>query len=177
MHVTDGKGRIVFVLGGARSGKSGFALGRAAAEAGRKAYVATAQAFDSEMEERIALHRKERPEEWETFEEPLQMPALLRKISHNYDVILLDCLTLWVSNLLLTDEGLLERYSDDFLETLAGHNRSHLFIVSNEVGMGIVPDNPLSRKFRDSAGYLNQRVARVSDEVYLVAAGIPLKMK
>ncbi len=175
--MTDGRGRTVFILGGARSGKSGFAVGNASAQMGKKAYIATAQAFDREMEERIVLHRKERSGEWDTFEEPLHVPSLIREITNTHDVILLDCLTLWVSNLLLTDDRLLERYCEDFTATLAGYNRSHLFIVSNEVGMGIVPDNPLSRRFRDCAGYLNQRVAHVADEVYLVAAGIPLKIK
>ncbi|MGD0884613.1 MAG: bifunctional adenosylcobinamide kinase/adenosylcobinamide-phosphate guanylyltransferase [Thermodesulfovibrionales bacterium] len=173
----DSSGRIIFVIGGARSGKSGFALRKASDTPGKKAYLATAQALDREMEARITRHREERSEEWETFEEPLHIPALLREIAVTHDVILLDCLTLWVSNLLLTAEGLLEKYCDDFIAVLDGQNRSCLCIVSNEVGMGIVPDNVLSRKFRDSSGYLNQRVARIATEVYLVAAGIPLKIK
>ncbi|HAM50113.1 MAG TPA: bifunctional adenosylcobinamide kinase/adenosylcobinamide-phosphate guanylyltransferase [Nitrospiraceae bacterium] len=169
--------RIIFVIGGAKSGKSTFALRQASERPGKKAYIATAQAFDREMEERIARHRKERSAEWETFEEPKHISAVIREITNTHDVILLDCLTLWISNLLLTDEALLERYCDDFIEMLGGHTRSYLCIVSNEVGMGIVPESTVSRKFRDCSGYLNQRVAHVANEVYLIAAGIPLKIK
>ncbi len=175
--MAESRGRIVFVIGGAKSGKSGFALRNASARAGKKAYIATAQAFDREMEEKIARHKRERSGEWETFEEPIHVPALIREITPTHDVILLDCLTLWISNLLLADEGLLGRYCDEFIAALTGHSRSYLSIVSNEVGMGIVPDNALSRRFRDSAGHLNQRVAHIADEAYLVAAGIPLKIK
>jgi len=175
--MADDRGRIIFVVGGAKSGKSGFALRNASSRAGKKAYIATAQAFDREMEEKIALHKRERSGEWETFEEPIHIPALIRELTQTHDVILLDCLTLWLSNLLLADERLLWKYCDEFIAALTGHKRSYLAIVSNEVGMGIVPDNALSRIFRDSAGHLNQRVAHIADEAYLVAAGIPLKIK
>lgn len=175
--MTDNRGKVIFVIGGTRSGKSSFALRNVSAHPGKKAYIATAQVVDREMEERIALHRQERSEEWMTFEEPICIPALIKEISHTHEVILLDCLTFWVSNLLFAAEGLVERYCDEFMTALTIHNRSYLSIVSNEVGMGIVPDNALSRKFRDVAGQLNQRVAHIADEVYLVAAGIPLKLK
>jgi len=175
--MADSSGRVIFVVGGARSGKSSFALLKAADSPGKKAYVATAQALDLEMKERIVRHRKERSAEWETFEEPIHVPALIRDITETHAVILLDCLTLWISNLLLADVGLLEEYCEDLITVLAAHNRSCLVIVSNEVGMGVVPDNALSRRFRDCSGHLNQRVASVANEVYLVAAGLPLRMK
>ncbi len=181
---------ITFIIGGARSGKSKFALNLAnnctSAKEGvrggdtvsptpKKAYIATAQALDDEMKERIEKHKKERPEEWMTFEETLNISALIKDIQDKYDVILLDCLTLWLSNLLFSNRAVEEdiKYFCSSLVTC----HSSLFIVSNEVGMGIVPDNELSRRFRDLAGYLNQKVAEIADEAYLVTAGIPIKIK
>jgi adenosylcobinamide kinase/adenosylcobinamide-phosphate guanylyltransferase len=164
---------ITFVIGGARSGKSKFALEKASACKGKKIYIATAQAFDDEMAERIGKHKKERSAEWESLEEPLKIKEAVT--SGKYDVILLDCLTLWLSNLLLNNKDV-EKEIDSFCSSLPALNCS-LFAVSNEVGLGIVPDNELSRKFRDLAGCLNQKVAKAADEVYLVTAGIPLKIK
>ncbi|MCC6345653.1 MAG: bifunctional adenosylcobinamide kinase/adenosylcobinamide-phosphate guanylyltransferase [Nitrospirales bacterium] len=169
------RGKIVFVIGGAKSGKSGFALRSASACGGSMAYLATAQAFDREMEERIARHKEERAEEWAVHEEPVRVATLLEEIHTVYDVLLLDCLTLWVSNLLLGDRDI-EAETGAFLKAVSACSAS-LFIVSNEVGWGIVPDNALSRKFRDAAGSLNQKVAAAADEVYLVTAGIPLRIK
>jgi adenosylcobinamide kinase/adenosylcobinamide-phosphate guanylyltransferase len=169
--------RIVFVIGGARSGKSSFALSQASALHGSKAYIATAQALDSEMAERIQKHREERSEEWITLEEPLNLAALLKNIRNSYDVVLIDCLTLWLSNILLGNEEGLPETIDKFISSLGECKAASVYIVSNEVGLGIVPDNALSRKFRDISGKLNQRVAAIADEVYLVAAGIPLKIK
>ncbi len=169
-------GRITFVIGGAKSGKSSFALDRASACPGSRVYIATAQAFDTEMEDRIAQHRKERGGGWDTIEEPLRMAEMLRSASGRYDIILIDCLTLWLSNLLLGDEDM-EKEMEVFITVLAARQPSQVFIVSNEVGQGIVPDNALSRQFRDIAGRLNQKVARIADEVYLVTAGIPLMIK
>ena len=166
---------ITFIIGGARSGKSSFALQKASALPGSKAYIATAQALDNEMRERIEKHKKERPEEWMTFEEPLNISALIKDIQDKHDVILLDCLTLWLSNLMLNNLDL-EKEIDLFCSSLFTVHCS-LFIVSNEVGMGIVPDNELSRRFRDLSGYLNRKVAEIADEVYLVTAGIPIKIK
>jgi adenosylcobinamide kinase/adenosylcobinamide-phosphate guanylyltransferase len=181
---------ITFIIGGARSGKSSFALnlannytfakegvrgGDIVSHTPKRAYIATAQALDDEMKERIEKHKKERPEEWMTFEEPLNIPALIKDLQDKYDVILLDCLTLWLSNLLFSNRAVEEdiKYFCSSLVTC----HSSLFIVSNEVGMGIVPDNELSRRFRDLAGYLNQNVAEIADEAYLVTAGIPIKIK
>jgi adenosylcobinamide kinase / adenosylcobinamide-phosphate guanylyltransferase len=169
------QGRKVFILGGARSGKSAFALIEASALPGRKAYVATAQAFDDEMKVRIEKHRDERPEGWDTFEEPLDLPGLLLEIRDSHEVILIDCLTLWLSNLMLAEKNI-HQETESFVSSLTTVCGS-LFIVSNEVGFGIVPENEMARKFRDLAGTLNQRVAAVADQVYLVAAGIPIKIK
>ncbi len=165
----------VFVLGGARSGKSAFALARAASLPGRKAYIATAQAFDDEMKVRIERHRLERPADWDTFEEPLDLSGLLVKIKDSHDVILIDCLTLWLSNLMLADRDI-SAATESFISVMATVGGS-LFAVSNEVGFGIVPGNEMARKFRDLAGTLNQRVAATADQVYLVAAGIPIKIR
>lgn len=166
---------ITFIIGGARSGKSRFALEKASLHSGKKAYIATAQALDNEMKERIEKHKKERSEEWITIEEPLNITALIKNIHTQYDVILIDCLTLWLSNLMLGNKGI-ETEIETFCSSLSTVQCS-LFTVSNEVGMGIVPDNELSRKFRDMTGYLNQKVAGIANEVYSVTAGIPLKIK
>jgi len=169
------KSRIVFILGGSRSGKSGFALERASKLPGGKAFVATAQALDDEMRERIERHKNERSSEWKTFEEPVALPQLITDIGKIYDVLLVDCLTLWLSNLMLNENDI-EADIESLLSAIAPCPAS-LFIVSNEVGMGIVPDNALARKFRDFAGTLNRCIAAIADEVYLVVAGIPLKIK
>ena len=173
--MTVERGKIIFVIGGAKSGKSGFALCSASNLPGKKAYIATAQPFDNEMEERIIRHKKERPDEWGLYEEPMNVSGLLANIHVSHDVLLLDCLTLWVSNLLL-EEREIEAEIGLFMKSLSSCS-STLYIVSNEVGCGIVPDNSLSRRFRDIAGSLNQKVAAAADEVYLVTAGIPIKIK
>lgn len=165
----------VFVLGGARSGKSSFALAQASVRPGRKAYIATAQPFDDEMKVRIERHRMERPDDWDTFEEPLDLPGLLTKIKDSHEVILIDCLTLWLSNLMLADRDILKE--TEFLISALTAVGGSVFAVSNEVGFGIVPENEMARKFRDLAGTLNQRVAAAADRVYLVVAGIPIKIK
>lgn len=169
--------KITFVIGGARSGKSSFALSRASAYAGKKAYIATAQAFDAEMEERIAKHKKERGSDWDTIEEPLCIAKTIKSISGKYEAIVIDCLTLWLSNLLCGEADIENEVEAFFDSLLITHHSSQLYIVSNEVGMGIVPDNELARRFRDMAGRLNQKMAAVADEVYLVAAGIPVRIK
>jgi adenosylcobinamide kinase / adenosylcobinamide-phosphate guanylyltransferase len=169
--------RITFVIGGARSGKSAFALGRASQLPGPKVYIATAQPLDAEMDERIDKHRKERGSAWETVEEPIHLGQAVEMVSHTYDVALIDCLTLWLSNLLCATMDM-ERAEAEFLDQCrALDGNIHLFIVANEVGMGIVPENEMARKFRDVAGRMNQRVAAMADEVFLVAAGIPVKIK
>ena len=168
-------GTITFILGGSRSGKSSFALERASAIAGSKAFIATAQAFDDEMKDRIERHKQERPPEWKTFEEHFALPSLIDGMRNGYDVVLVDCLTLWLSNLMMNNADV-EAKIVSFVSSAIACPAS-LFVVSNEVGMGIVPENALARKFRDFAGTLNRRVAEIADEVYLVTAGIPMKIK
>jgi adenosylcobinamide kinase/adenosylcobinamide-phosphate guanylyltransferase len=174
--MTEGTGKIILVIGGAKSGKSTFALEQAGAFPGRKAYVATAQPLDDEMKERIERHKAQRGRDWDTLEEPIKIARALEQIRTGYTAGVVDCLTLWLSNLLIGVEDL-EGEVDAFLAFLKTGDCPTLFIVSNEVGMGIVPDNALSRRFRDRAGYLNQQVAGIADEVYLLAAGIPLRIK
>ena len=166
-------GRSILVLGGARSGKSRFAESLAVGFAGEKIYIATAQPGDEEMAARIAAHRGRRGPEWSTVEAPVELVEALEKAAGN--VVLIDCVTLWVSNLLLAGAEVapsIERLAEA-LRAQAGT----VVVVSNEVGLGIVPDNALARRFRDDAGLANQRLAQACDEVVLVAAGLPLKLK
>ncbi len=170
--------KIYFITGGARSGKSSFAERLASDTDGRRAYVATAQALDEEMAARIAKHRLDRGDAWDTFEEPLAVAELLGKLSARYDLVLLDCLTLWLSNVMAhteTDGAVAER-AKELLGAVRGFSGTCI-IVSNEVGLGIVPDNALARKFRDMAGMINQTMALAADEVYFTAAGIPIRIK
>jgi adenosylcobinamide kinase/adenosylcobinamide-phosphate guanylyltransferase len=170
--------KIYFITGGARSGKSAFAEELASGLAGKRAYLATAQALDPEMAARIERHRKDRDLAWDTYEEPLAVAELLKKLSGRYEVVLLDCLTLWLSNVMAHTDGdsVVSFRSDELVAAIRDFN-GVCIIVSNEVGLGIVPDNALARKFRDLAGTLNQRVARTADAVYFTAAGIPVKIK
>ncbi len=170
---------ITFITGGARSGKSAFALQRASGIHGRKAYIATAEALDDEMRERISRHKAERGSEWDTHEEPLRVTDALIGLQDRYKTVLLDCLTIWLSNILIREADVGKEINGfmDKLQVIKDTSPFHLIIVSNEVGAGIVPENCLARRFRDLAGTLNQRVAEIADEVYLVTAGIPLKLK
>jgi adenosylcobinamide kinase/adenosylcobinamide-phosphate guanylyltransferase len=170
--------KIYFITGGARSGKSAFAEELACRLPGKRAYLATAQALDQEMAARIEKHKQDRGVAWDTYEEPLAVSELLRKLSGRYEVALLDCLTLWLSNVMAhTDsDGAVISRSDDLAAALQEFDGACI-VVSNEVGLGIVPDNPLARKFRDFAGVLNQKVARIADEAYFTASGIPMKIK
>jgi adenosylcobinamide kinase/adenosylcobinamide-phosphate guanylyltransferase len=167
--------RKVFILGGARSGKSGFAE-RVAVECGEPVlYVATATAEDDEMAERIARHRAQRPSYWRTLEALSGVAAAIGSSSDAATVIVED-LTLLLSNLMLADSETAERHAtDDVLQLL--ELEYHVILVSNEVGMGIVPEHPLGRMFRDALGRLNQAVAAACDEVYLMVAGLPLRLK
>lgn len=168
-------GRLTLVLGGARSGKSAFAE-RLAKETGlQRHYVATGQAHDDEMRQRIARHQEDRGEGWTTHEVPLHLARHLQQISDPGSVTLVDCLTLWVTNLMMAEADV-DGAGLALVDSLAGHHGS-LILVSNEVGLGIVPDNRMAREFRDHAGRLHQRIAAVADEVYFIAAGLPLKMK
>jgi adenosylcobinamide kinase/adenosylcobinamide-phosphate guanylyltransferase len=170
--------RFVLVGGGARSGKSRFAQARASALGSRRLYIATAEAGDDEMRARIARHRAERAGAgFDTLEEPLALPEAIANARAHY-VLLVDCLTLWLSNLLLgepTDAEVEAR-----LEALAGalaRRTTHVVMVSNEVGLGVVPDTPLGRAFRDLAGAAHQRLAPLADELYLAAMGVVLRLR
>ena len=166
---------LVLLVGGARSGKSRLALERAQALPGELVYLATGEALDAEMSDRIARHRAERGPRWRTVEAPLDLSAAITRESREDNVVLVDCLTLWLSNLILGERDV-QVATASLLEALAGR-RGTVLLVSNEVGMGIVPDNALARRFRDEAGRLNQAVARVADEVLFVCAGLALRMK
>lgn len=187
--VAEGAGKLILVTGGARSGKSALAQKFAIAMGGRVTYLATATVTDAEMAERIARHRASRHAHWETVEEPLAVPAVLRGLAGRTDVVLLDCLTVWLANLLLGPDGhggdpaSAAAAEDEVLasvEELAAVARDSSFttiIVTNEVGCGVVPAYPLGRLYRDVAGLANQIVARAADEVWLTVAGIPLRLK
>ena len=171
---------LVFIAGGARSGKSAYALRRASTGPGcpgRKVYIATAQALDAEMAARIDAHRFDRGGEWETVEEPLDVAAAVAGLGAG-SAIVIDCLTLWLSNLLhsgMDDEKIKEAVCS--LAKTCAASPSVVIAVSNEVGQGLVPENPLARRFRDLSGWMNQRMASEAAEAWLVACGIPLKLK
>jgi len=168
---------IILITGGARSGKSRWAEQRATALGARPLYLATAEAKDEEMAQRIAAHRKRRGDQWRTIEEPLELTAALLAERGRTDCALVDCLTLWISNLLIRhDEKSAPEKVKELIEQLPQLN-FHLIFVTNEVGSGIVPDNPLARQFRDLAGWTNQRIAEAANEVVLMIAGIPIIAK
>lgn len=171
----DDFGRSLLVLGGARSGKSRRAQAAAEGVAGAHVFVATAQAFDAEMTDRIARHRRDRDARWRTVETPMALVEGLLRADAPDAVMLVDCLTLWVSNLLLADEAIAARV-DDLAETIA-RLEGRVILVSNEVGLGIVPDNVLARRFRDAAGLLHQRIAAEVDSVDIVMAGLVQRWK
>lgn len=166
---------VTLVLGGARSGKSTYAEQLAESQPGPCLYVATATAGDAEMAERIARHQQRRGVRWHTIEAPLDLAAALSAGAAADSVVLVDCLTLWVSNILL-EELDVEKECGKLLRALPGLAGPVIF-VSNEVGLGIVPDNALARRFRDAAGRLNQSVAAAAQSVVFVAAGLPLVLK
>lgn len=170
---------IELVLGGARSGKSRHASERAAASGLPVIYVATAQGLDAEMSARIAQHKQERPAGWKTVEAPLDLPRALIALVRPGRCVLVDCLTLWLTNVMLAagpDTARLHGEIDALLGAL-GRVQGRVILVSNEVGMGLVPDTPLGRAFRDEQGRLNQKVAALSRRVVFIAAGLPLLLK
>lgn len=178
-------GKIVLVTGGARSGKSRFAE-RYAAKYGKKvAYIATAGVYDEEMAYRVKLHRDRRPKEWKTWEAPIDAHLALREAGEEHDMVLFDCLTIYIGNLLCAAEHI-----DDSAENYrsvrekvcrlieqAEKNEGTTIFVTNEVGAGIVPDNRLSREYRDVAGIANQLMGRCAKEVYLVVCGLAVDIK
>jgi adenosylcobinamide kinase/adenosylcobinamide-phosphate guanylyltransferase len=160
------------ILGGARSGKTTHARRLAEASTGGLVMIATAQALDEEMRERIARHRAERGPRWRTLEAPLDLAGALAQVAAD-ETAVIDCLTLWVSNLMFAEHDV-ERETETLIAALTGRE---VILVSNEVGLGIVPDNALARRFRDEAGRLNQRIAAAADRVLFIAAGLPLTLK
>ncbi|HMI92803.1 MAG TPA: bifunctional adenosylcobinamide kinase/adenosylcobinamide-phosphate guanylyltransferase [Polyangiales bacterium] len=167
---------IALVGGGARSGKSAFALEHARTLGPRRTLLATAEAQDAEMHARIAQHRRERGDDFATVEEAIAVPEAVRAM-RDLDVVVIDCLTLWLSNLLLQDQphaAIVERV-DSLCDSLRA-SPFHSVVVTNEVGMGIVPESALGRAFRDLAGLAHQRIARCADQVYLAAVGCVLRL-
>ncbi len=171
----SGSGKSILVLGGARSGKSVYAESLAENWKGPRVYIATAQALDEEMAVRIKAHRDRRGSDWETVGAVLDLPGALREAAAEGSFILIDCLTLWLTNVLLAEEDC-ELAVSEFLEALSDVSGT-IVLVSNEVGSGIVPGNELARRFRDAAGDANRRVAQAVDEVVLVTAGLPMTLK
>ena len=169
------KEKTTLVHGGARSGKSAYAEGLTKEHSGRRIYVATAQAWDEEMKSRIAAHVDRRGTDWQTIEEPMELASALKTSANASSFILVDCLTLWLTNILLAERDV-ERDVIALCEAVADCQGT-LVLVSNEVGQGIVPENALARRFRDEAGLLNQKIAATVNSVVLVAAGLPLTLK
>jgi adenosylcobinamide kinase/adenosylcobinamide-phosphate guanylyltransferase len=180
--------RLIFIVGGCRSGKSAYAHKLACAYA-RVAYLATAVAQDTEMLRRIADHRRVRPAHWLTIEEPLKIAAALKELDEGLEAVILDCLTLYLNNL-ITASGIIDKAPADYTEYKnpitqqldeiihsAKNINPVVIIVSNELGTGIVPPDPVSRFFRDMMGLMNQRLAQEADEVYKLEVGIPVKLK
>ena len=170
----DGSLPLVLVLGGARSGKSRFALDRAATLGPPWVFVATAEERDAEMAARIARHREDRSSEWRTVEEPTRLDEVLRDAQSG--VVLIDCLTLWLANVMESADPDLAGTLDEFVAALA-QRRAAVVAVSNEVGLGIVPEHAVAREFRDLAGTMNRRIAEIATEMHLLVAGQPLRVK
>ena len=169
----------ILIIGGCRSGKSAEALAQAEAiESGRRLFVATCRPYDDEMRARIERHQRERDASWETLEVPLELPAALAAHDARGRIILVDCLTLWITNLMMDarTQADVETQIGALTQTLMAM-RSPVILVSNEVGQGIVPENEMARRFRDLAGTVNQKVAASVDQVIWMVAGIPVKIK
>ena len=170
-----GNAGVCLVLGGARSGKSLFAERQIEATGLSACYVATAEARDAEMAERIHRHRQRRGNVWKTVEEPLHLAEALDNAISPGSAVLVDCLTIWLANVMASGQSP-ERDIDGLLHVL-GKATGPVVLVSNEVGMGIVPENALAREFRDEAGVMHQRIGAIAGRVILVAAGLPLVLK
>jgi adenosylcobinamide kinase/adenosylcobinamide-phosphate guanylyltransferase len=172
------QGSVTLVLGGVRSGKSRYAQ-QLAEQSRRVVFVATAKVTDDEMRTKIQRHREDRPKEWLTVEEPLDLPKVLAEHELDCEVIVVDCLTIFAANLLEAegeDNGAIERRAEALCQALRAVQCS-VVLVSNEVGSGVVPAYPLGRRYRDLLGEINQKVARIADDVVLMVAGLPLALK
>ncbi len=183
---------LTLITGGARSGKSSFAEDLISKKGKEVAYIATAQAFDEEMQDRIARHQQQRPSVWKTFEEPLHPARILTEHGNSFDGFLLDCLTVLTTNIILQNDAIdwetpgvsnlnaVEQQVIGEIDSLlqaAGNFSGQLLCVTNEVGLGIVPDTPLSRFFRDCSGRVNQMMAAAADDVFLIISTIPMQIK
>ena len=164
----------LLITGGARSGKSGFAEQRVKAFGAPLVYIATAEAFDSEMKDRIALHKARRGPDWKTVHAPLNLPQALRE-ADGKGPCLVDCLTIWLNNLMFAEQGTATA-ADQLVAAIAARS-DPVVLVTNEVGSGIVPENAMARRFRDEAGRMNQIIAAAVDEVYFSVSGIPVRIK
>lgn len=178
-------GKFVLVTGGSRSGKSTFAEQYATRHGSAIAYIATAQVLDDEMRDRVDLHQQRRPAAWQTYESPFSAEKAILQAGQQADVILFDCLTIYTSNLLLAAGHLptvearrqqVLRQIDQLLDSIDACGAT-VIVVTNEVGMGIVPDNALAREYRDIAGWVNQKAAARADDVYLVISGLAVEIK
>ena len=170
--------KVILITGGCRSGKSRYALNYADQHFSKKLYLATCEVLDEEMARRVENHKKMRGREWQTIEEPIEIIDKIRQYGNEVEVILMDCLTLWLSYLLLKwdyDSRIMEEIGR-FIHTIK-ESQTSLILVSNEVGMGIVPADPLSRRFRDLTGIANQKIAEMADTVIFMVSGIPLFLK
>lgn len=177
--------RLILITGGARSGKSSHALDVCEKIANKRLFIATCPNIDSEMTDRVIRHQKEREGRgWKTIECPVALDTAFQEHTDNFDVILLDCVTLWVNNILFSFEEERKILSDSIIGEqtkiwlkAAKETKATVVCVTNEVGLGIVPDNPLARKYRDLVGTVNQTIGKMADEVALVSCGIPLYLK
>ncbi|UGQ28262.1 bifunctional adenosylcobinamide kinase/adenosylcobinamide-phosphate guanylyltransferase [Acinetobacter calcoaceticus] len=168
---------LQLILGGARSGKSRLAEQTAIATQLAVTYVATAQALDSEMQSRIAHHQNQRPAHWSLVEEPLFLAKTLQKIDRPNQIILVDCLTLWLTNLLLLDDQNVQEFECEQLIDVLPKLQSEIILVSNETGLGVVPLGEISRHFVDEAGRLHQALGQIADKVVFCVAGFPMILK
>ncbi|NIQ03056.1 MAG: bifunctional adenosylcobinamide kinase/adenosylcobinamide-phosphate guanylyltransferase [Nitrospinaceae bacterium] len=170
--------KATLITGGCRSGKSRHSLSLAREVVGDKMYLATAEALDAEMKERIARHQLERGKDWETIEEPVEVLRVLQDLENRSGVLVLDCLTLWISNRMHHGDNREELVQEaGRLAGQIGRMRCELIVITNEVGAGIVPENKLARDFRDLAGEINQRFAEHCDQVIHMVSGIPVVLK
>ncbi|RBO80073.1 bifunctional adenosylcobinamide kinase/adenosylcobinamide-phosphate guanylyltransferase [Marinomonas aquiplantarum] len=165
------------VMGGVRSGKSAFAQDLVAATGKPVCYVATSQVWDDEMAQRVERHKLNRPEQWQLIEEPIALAATLNRLNNAQQAVIVECFSLWLSNLLcLEDDQVFERELQSLLKAVEQF-QGDLVLVSSEVGLGIMPMNALARRFADEAGMLNQALAKLTDRVTFVAAGLPMPLK
>ncbi len=167
---------LILVGGASRSGKSSYALKLGIERGTRRAFVATAEPFDDEMAERIARHRADRDPSFTTIEEPLEVARVVRANDTQFDLIVVDCLTLWVNNMLLREEPHIDERGAELARVCAASS-ALCILVTNEVGAGVIPENALARQFRDLAGRLNQDMAQAASEVYLLTFGIASRLK